>query len=183
MKDVMVALLLAWGCNAKNTPTTEPLPEPVEPAPEPEPPAPETPQTLYAACHDRVELPQADAECESDEDCAKAGCSQEVCTTATQAAEINTICDVQPCFSVLEACGCTEGTCTWTLTAELPEAPAEGAPGGSLPPSLPPTQPAPDPAEATPAPDGGDPPDDAGEGGAEDAGDDPAEAPGAEDPG
>ncbi|HHO52113.1 MAG TPA: hypothetical protein ENK18_14870, partial [Deltaproteobacteria bacterium] len=151
MKLVLTALLLAiGGCNAKNAPNTpepaapEPAaPEPAEPEPaEPEPEPAATPASLYQACMDRVEQPEAAAECTTDEDCQKAGCSQEVCTTAVAAAEINTACDIQPCFSILDACGCTEGTCSWTLKEELP---AGKAPANPLPSSLPLTTPAPAP--------------------------------------
>ena len=158
MKRTMLALLLATGCggNAKTTPDAsadapaEPAPE-EQPAPQPaaEPqPAEVTPQSLYEECRDRVENPQADEECSSDADCKAPGCGSEVCTTAVAAADIMTTCEDKPCFEVLDTCGCHEGQCTWTLKAELPEAPApapapapdDAKPGNALPPSLPPTK-------------------------------------------
>ncbi len=146
MKRTMLALLIAMGCggNAKNTPAPAPEPAP-EPAPTEPDPAAATPQALYEECRERVENPQAESECQTDADCKAAGCSNEVCTTVAEAANIMTSCDVQPCFRVLDACGCHEGQCTWTLKAEVPaEAPAADPdapkPGNSLPSSLPPTK-------------------------------------------
>lgn len=143
MKRTMLAVVIAWGCggNAKNTPA--PAPEP-EVAPEPAP-APEvaTPQALYEECRDRVEGPQAEGECQTDADCKATGCGSEVCTTVAEAANVMTTCEDKPCFQVLDACGCHEGQCTWTVKAELPAAapaPDGPKPGNSLPSSLPPTK-------------------------------------------
>lgn len=78
--------------------------------------------TLYAQCRDRVEGVGAPGECTTDADCARAGCSQEVCVTRAAAAEVMTTCEVLPCFRVLDACGCHDGTCSWTIkeTALVP---------------------------------------------------------------
>ena len=156
MKRTMLAMLLIWGCggNAKNTPdsqadgTPEPVPAPkAEPAPAPEPaPLGVTPQSLYEECRERIENPQTEGECQTDADCKTAGCGGEVCTTVAEAANVMTTCEDRLCFSVLDACGCHEGQCTWTLKDQVPEgkvlvpAPGGGQPGNALPPSLPPTK-------------------------------------------
>ena len=120
---VVVAWMLAVaGCNARS-PAQAPE-APVEPAPAPAPQPPEapvdpdvaqTPAALYAACEGRVEGPEAEGECTADEDCARSGCSQEVCVPKAEAAGLMTPCDVQPCFAVLDQCGCVEGRCRWSL--------------------------------------------------------------------
>jgi eight-cysteine-cluster-containing protein len=137
-----VLALVACGGNGKKDrspdgerpiPVAAPAPLPVAPvAPVA---AAETPAELYASCKDRMENPQAAGECKADADCAKAGCSMEVCTTAAQSKEINTICDSKPCFKVVDACGCHDGMCTWTLKSEVP--PAAPALGNRLPPTPP----------------------------------------------
>lgn len=86
-----------------------------------------TPRTIYRACRDRVELPEAAAECTSDADCVSAGCSKEVCTTKSAAASLTTTCEVQDCFAVLDTCGCTEGVCAWSL--HMPEGMLKPVPG------------------------------------------------------
>lgn len=73
------------------------------------------PQSLYAGCKARVEGQETDGECSTDADCARAGCSREVCLPAAQAANVSTTCDVQPCFAVLDHCGCVAGRCSWSL--------------------------------------------------------------------
>lgn len=80
---------------------------------------PTTPAALYGACKDRVEGVQTAGECTTDADCAKVGCSQEVCVPAKLAGEVMTTCEVLPCFKALDTCGCHEGMCSWTLRAEL----------------------------------------------------------------
>lgn len=77
-------------------------------------------QSLYDECHDRVEGQQAPGECASDADCARAGCSQEVCVPRAAAGDVMTTCEVLPCFAVLDACGCHEGVCSWTVKASAP---------------------------------------------------------------
>lgn len=159
---VLTVLLVGCGGNKSSDPATPDVPTPdpdihaqaepqPEPTPTPTPPEPATdagtvtPMSLYEECKGRVEGPQAEGECTTDADCGKAGCSQEVCTTTAKAADLNTSCEKKPCFTVLEACGCHEGQCTWTLKDEVPamEVAPPPVPGGSLPPSnrLPPTAP------------------------------------------
>jgi eight-cysteine-cluster-containing protein len=142
MVRTTLALLLA-GCagSGKSTETPKdvaPAPDPVTvaPAPAPAPAVTQTPQELYDACSARVEQPQADAECKTDADCAVAGCDKEVCTTTAAAATVMTTCEERLCFKVLDACGCHEGHCSWTLKAEVP---ASQVPPNPLPSSLPPT--------------------------------------------
>lgn len=84
------------------------------------------PATLYETCRGRVEGPERDGECESDADCATAGCSGEVCATADAVAGLMTTCEVRPCFAALDACGCVEGRCSWSLK----EGPVSPLPGG-----------------------------------------------------
>lgn len=78
-----------------------------------------TPRAMYEGCRDRVELPEAAGECTTDADCTKAGCSGEVCTTASAAASVMTACEAWDCFSVLDTCGCHDGVCGWTLKLPL----------------------------------------------------------------
>lgn len=102
-----------------DTPATSPEPgDPVEPI--------EDPMALYASCEGRVEQPESDGECQSDDDCARAGCSSEVCTTKADASDIMTTCEVQPCFAVLDTCGCVEGRCRWSVKDSVP--PPSGPP-------------------------------------------------------
>lgn len=82
--------------------------------------APVTPESLYGACRDRVEGIQIAGECTTDADCARAGCSQEVCVPARQVGDVMTTCEILPCFNALDACGCHEGMCSWTLKSEVP---------------------------------------------------------------
>lgn len=88
-----------------------------------------TPQELFASCEGRVEQPEQDGECASDGDCVRAGCSSEVCTSRPSAADIMTTCEILPCFDVLDACGCVQGRCRWSLKAAIPSP--------ALPPLLP----------------------------------------------
>ncbi len=145
--------LSACAGGKKDTEPTTPAPAPAAPAPAPEPvaaPAPtQTPAELYAACRDRMEGVEADGECKADADCAPAGCGGEVCVPAAKKAEITTTCEEQACFKVVEACGCHEGKCTWTVMAELPPNLVPSAPNKMLPPT---GTPAPAPAEPAPAP-------------------------------
>lgn len=117
---LVIALTACRGNNA--APASEPEPVPVSAPVVAEEPAEEpseiTPASLYAQCQDRVEQPQKKGECSADTDCAAVGCGKEVCTVAT--AEIMTTCEERPCFAVLDACGCHEGACTWTLKDEVP---------------------------------------------------------------
>jgi len=103
-----------WLVACSSKPTAPDVPAPSEPAPAPAP-APD-PQALYESCVDRVEPPQQPGECESDADCQKTGCSSEMCV-ATSHGELMTTCEVEPCFAVLQTCGCHDGQCTWSVAA------------------------------------------------------------------
>lgn len=74
-----------------------------------------TATNLYEGCRARVEGVEAAGECATDADCARTGCSGEVCVAAANAGEVMTTCEVLPCFAALDACGCHEGVCSWTL--------------------------------------------------------------------
>jgi eight-cysteine-cluster-containing protein len=74
-----------------------------------------TAEQLYGACEARVEGSSAPGECHTDSDCARAGCSQEVCVPARLVADVQSTCERLPCFTTLDTCGCHEGICTWTL--------------------------------------------------------------------
>lgn len=84
--------------------------------------APHAAAALYASCEERLEGPEADGECSSDADCMATGCSSEVCTTKASAGDLMTTCEVLPCFSAVDSCGCVEGRCRWSL-AEAVAAP------------------------------------------------------------
>ena len=87
------------------------------------------PLDLYNSCKERVEGRETPGECTSDADCVKAGCSGEVCVAAELAAGMMTTCEVRPCFAALDACGCVEGLCRWSLK----EGPISPLPGGGRP--------------------------------------------------
>ena len=74
------------------------------------------PQALYEACRERVEGPEKAGECETDADCVAVGCSHEMCVAAASARGLASGCEIQPCFQVLESCGCQEGVCRWTVS-------------------------------------------------------------------
>ena len=78
----------------------------------------QTPQELYDECKERVEKPQKEGECKTDADCAKAGCSSEVCTTSKAAKNVMSACDARTCYQVLDTCGCNEGQCTWSIKSK-----------------------------------------------------------------
>jgi eight-cysteine-cluster-containing protein len=74
------------------------------------------PAAAYARCQTRVEGPSNAGECTTDDDCARVGCSSELCVSKeTAASGLMTTCEVLPCFSVLDSCGCVEGMCSWAL--------------------------------------------------------------------
>lgn len=81
-----------------------------------------------ALCKERVEGASTPGECATAADCARAGCSQEVCVPATAAGDVMTTCEILPCFQMLDTCGCHEGVCAWTFREPAPR---------PLPPSLP----------------------------------------------
>ncbi|MAG15558.1 hypothetical protein CMO88_00700 [Candidatus Woesearchaeota archaeon] len=74
---------------------------------------------VFAGCQteDKVNL---EAECSTDADCAAAGCSGQVCTTAEEAPMIITTCEYREEYSCLEQtnCGCVEGQCSWAQTED-----------------------------------------------------------------
>ncbi len=77
--------------------------------------APPTASNLYEGCRVRVEGVETSGECATDADCARTGCSGEVCVASASAGDVVTTCEVLPCFAALDACGCHEGVCGWTL--------------------------------------------------------------------
>ena len=81
------------------------------------------PDALYQQCRERVEGVEADGECTTDADCATGGCSQEICATPKALEGIMSTCEARPCFQVLDACGCNEGRCTWSVKADARPAP------------------------------------------------------------
>jgi eight-cysteine-cluster-containing protein len=127
------ALLLALGACGHVERAEPTAPPPVAAAPTGGPAAaparalPAPKEALYADCRERVELPEQDGECTTDADCARSGCSQELCVAAAGAAGIMSTCEVLPCFQVLGACGCAAGRCAWTLA---------DPPAGSAPPPI-----------------------------------------------
>lgn len=80
-----------------------------------------TPEALYESCRSRVEGREAAAECATDADCMSTGCSGEVCVTKEAAAGMATTCEMLKCFEVLDACGCVEGVCSWSLKDAVPD--------------------------------------------------------------
>lgn len=62
----------------------------------------------------------AEAECSADSDCAKAGCSGQLCVQASEAAGIITTCEYKEEYGCLKltSCGCDEGRCAWAATDE-----------------------------------------------------------------
>ena len=107
---------IAVACGRPVAPTPEPSVPPVEVAPAPEPaPVAASPEALYAECRDRVEGHEAAGECDDDADCGRTGCGSEVCTTTAEVPNVMSTCEERPCFAVLDACGCHDGRCTWTV--------------------------------------------------------------------
>lgn len=140
----MTALMLmfALGCAkdpapaetpaADNPTTTAPAEEPpAEEPPAEEPPADDKgskkgppnfggnvnvsadPAAAFEKYRDRLEGQEAAGECSADSECAPAGCSQEVCMPA--GAEVTTTCEVLPVYTILDACGCVDTKCQWSL--------------------------------------------------------------------
>ncbi len=58
------------------------------------------------------------AECSTDADCAKAGCSGQLCVPAGKASDIITTCEYKEEYGCLKltSCGCNEGRCEWEQT-------------------------------------------------------------------
>lgn len=73
------------------------------------------PAALYQQCKQRVEGPDKAGECTTSADCVRTGCSSEVCASTADAAGMMTTCEVLPCFAVLDACGCVDGVCSWSV--------------------------------------------------------------------
>jgi eight-cysteine-cluster-containing protein len=59
-------------------------------------------------------------ECSGDADCARAGCSSELCVPASEAIDIVTACEYLPEYACLvhTTCGCVEGKCQWRENPE-----------------------------------------------------------------
>ncbi|MBI2173277.1 MAG: eight-cysteine-cluster domain-containing protein [Candidatus Aenigmarchaeota archaeon] len=57
-------------------------------------------------------------ECTTNADCATAGCSSQICTTAANAPNIITTCELRDEYACLAktACGCNAGKCSWADT-------------------------------------------------------------------
>jgi eight-cysteine-cluster-containing protein len=122
------------GGEARVTVTVPPRAPPV--TPDVDSGSPRSATMLYESARVRVEGAEAPGECASDTDCARAGCSQEVCVPAGRAGAVITTCEILPVFSALDACGCHAGACTWTLKEPVlrafpvpPKTPPAGSPG------------------------------------------------------
>ncbi len=138
MRTCLLVLTILVGCKKpiEVTPSTAPAAETPETAPEVTAPDLNSPEGLYASCLDRVENPQEGGECEQDTDCAVGGASGEVCTTSAAAADLMTSAERRRCFTVLDACGCREGACTWSIQDTVPQdAPALPSKPATLPPT------------------------------------------------
>lgn len=61
-----------------------------------------------------------DGECRVDADCARAGCSSQLCVPAASAADVVTTCEYLPEYACLAhtSCGCVDGTCAWRQTPD-----------------------------------------------------------------
>lgn len=113
------------------------VPPAAEPPPAEEPPGQATlPSTEAAApgalvgattdpldpqCRARVEGPEQQGECQADADCARGGCSGEICATPAALADLMSTCEELACFQLLDTCGCIEGRCAWTLKSTTAE--------------------------------------------------------------
>jgi eight-cysteine-cluster-containing protein len=118
-----LAILLLCGCaQPSSSGAPAPAPTPVEPPPVAAA-APGTgsgsggpdAQALYEGCRERVEGTESDGECASDADCARTGCSAELCVAKKGAEGVVSTCEARPCFQVLEACACRSGRCRWVV--------------------------------------------------------------------
>ena len=63
--------------------------------------------------------PPSVIECTKDTDCAPAGCSSQICTTAEKAPSVVTTCELREEYSCLQktSCGCNAGKCAWADTS------------------------------------------------------------------
>ncbi len=59
-------------------------------------------------------------ECTTDSECAPAGCSSQICTTAEKAPSVITTCEFRDEWACLAetSCGCNAGKCSWGNTPE-----------------------------------------------------------------
>ncbi len=104
--------LVLAGCGGDDRAAIEAKTAPDQVVEQPRPP--ERPGDLYAACRERVEGPESPQECAEASDCKTTGCSGELCVPVGLEEQLTT-CDVLPCYSVLDKCGCTEGFCRWSV--------------------------------------------------------------------
>ena len=104
--------LVLVGCDAGDRYAGQGPTRPVEVVAEPQPTQP--PMDLYAACRERVEGSEKPQECTKTADCKTVGCSGEVCVPVELEEQLTT-CEVLPCYSVLDKCGCIDGFCRWSL--------------------------------------------------------------------
>lgn len=111
MNALLLLLLACGGTRPGAAPPPEDAPSVVVTVP---PAARGASKTPAGDCTQRVEGREQDGECVTDADCARAGCSQEVCVPAKAAGEVVTTCEILPCFATLDSCGCHEGRCSWT---------------------------------------------------------------------
>lgn len=75
---------------------------------------------LLTACTQQSVVDGETPECIADSDCAKAGCSGQVCTTTLEAPNIVTTCEYRPEYDCYQAsgCGCIKGKCSWDEEVE-----------------------------------------------------------------
>jgi len=59
-------------------------------------------------------------ECRVDADCARAGCSSQLCVPAASAGDVVTTCEYLPEYACLAhtSCGCVDGACSWRQTPD-----------------------------------------------------------------
>ena len=145
MRWISVSSLWLMSCAGSDRtvapPSSSPPPAPVAEAPAPIEAPVWTVESLYDSCRERVERPEAQSECTTNEDCTRAGGSMEICTTTLAAQDLISTAELRPCFHVLEACSCQEGVCSWTLKDTLPPE-LDPQMQNRLPGSLPLTKPA-----------------------------------------
>ncbi len=78
---------------------------------------------LISACTTNQEQPPMEnksGECSSDADCAKAGCSGQLCVPEGSASGTITTCEYKEEYDCrkLTSCGCAQGRCAWAATSE-----------------------------------------------------------------
>ncbi|MEW5996418.1 MAG: eight-cysteine-cluster domain-containing protein [Candidatus Micrarchaeota archaeon] len=75
---------------------------------------------LDAALRQQCDALNISAGCTVDSDCARAGCSSQLCVAASEAPGIVTTCEYRPeyaCYAQT-TCGCVQGSCSWRETPE-----------------------------------------------------------------